>query len=691
MNLLGFESCYSHSSVSTEEDFLIRKILMTHDPDGCQLDSRLLLRAIKNIIHCANPISKADSDPENEATSICDAEAIGLQDSLEYTIIKISHEVLSRCFEEGDIHTKTMFLFDMLGKFKWDAKLILVLAGFFTHYGVFQLIVQLQSHDPLAALVALLRQVPCSLSGFRAQFKAFTLLVKTIVEVTEVIIEFESLPLQQELLEFKTISVVKSKIYMASYWILRSSLACFSMIKGLRTTKQDQVKSNFTTTGVWTMFSLVYRLSALCSDLKAQMETCHQQIGTRLYEKLLNLFKQTDIDNQENLQMLIPFVDNFPLKDCLSNEKHSISELKNKVVIFLVSKPELLPIEKIFLLVQQTYDHPHQEKIGGSYVIIWVPISSSHAWSRTDYISFHFLSNSLPFWSLKQPWFLNSAVVNFIKQEWNFKEEAMMVVLDTNGMITNSNAIDMIWIWGAKAFPFSILREKELWELESWTLKLIINGIDPLLTKLIDEGKNLCIYGSDNMDWVRTFSAKIKEMKNTGLQLEVIYAGWRNPSEKLRKFLDIIEQEKLSTCLTFTKIFFFWHRLESMKSSVTRQENASGFDGILKEILGLLEDNNNADGWMLIGTGSLPGLVKLQGKKATECIDLFPVWAEKVGTLGLVGAIKSALEPPLSISPCNHYDILAYDEGLKKGTVFCSVCNRPMEKFVLYKCEASEQ
>ncbi|KAL3511364.1 hypothetical protein ACH5RR_030765 [Cinchona calisaya] len=149
--------------------------------------------------------------------------------------------------------------------------------------------------------------------------------------------------------------------------------------------------------------------------------------------------------------MLIPFVDNFPLKDCSSNEKllssanslsgdtdetdvvdkkmHSISELRNKLVVLLVSKPELLPIEKIFLLVQQTYDHPHQEKIGQ-----------------------------------RQPWLLISVVVNFIKQEWNFKEEPMMVVLDTNGMITNSNAMDMIWIWGAKPFPFSTLREKELWE-----------------------------------------------------------------------------------------------------------------------------------------------------------------------------------------------------------------------------------
>lgn len=129
----------------------------------------------------------------------------------------------------------------MLGKFKWDAKLILVTAAFFTHYGVFQLIMQLQSHNPLAALVALLRQVPCDLSGFRAQFKAFTLLVKTIMDLLKVIIEFESLPLQQELLEHKAISVVKSKIYLASYWIFRSSLACFSLITGLRTRKHDQV------------------------------------------------------------------------------------------------------------------------------------------------------------------------------------------------------------------------------------------------------------------------------------------------------------------------------------------------------------------------------------------------------------------------------------------------------------------
>nr|XP_027099916.1 protein SIEVE ELEMENT OCCLUSION C-like [Coffea arabica] len=686
MSLTGFEKRYIHLPVSTEEDFLIRKILMTHDPDGRQLDAQQLLRAVKNIIHRASPVSEADCHQENVA--VWDADAIGLHDSLGYTIFKISHEVLSRCFEGGDIHTKTMSLFDMLGKFRWDAKVVLVVAAFFTNYGVWQLQVQLQSRNPLAALVALLRQVPSDLSGFRAQFKAFTLLVKTVMELTEVIIEFESLPLQQELLEYKVISAVKSKIYLGSYWIFRSSLACFSLIADLRTRKQDQVNSNSIAIAAWTMRNLVYKLSALCCDLREQVKLCHQQIDSRLYEKLPNLFNQIHVDNQEKLKMLIASGDNFPLMDCLSKEKHSLSELKNKVVILLISKPELLPIEKIFLLVHQTYDHPHQEKIGGSYVVLWVPLSSSHGWSHADKISFQFLSGSLPFWSLKQPGLLNSAVVNFIIQEWNFKEEAMMVVLDTNGMITNSNAMDMIWIWGAKAFPFSISREKELWEVEKWTLQLMIDGIDPLLTNWIEEGKNFCIFGSGNADWIRNFSSKIKEVSNTELQLEVIYVGWRSPTEKLQSILRIIEQENLCTYLTFTKIRFFWLRLESMKSLTSRQENND--DDMSKEILGLLEVDDSDDGWVLIGTGSLPGLIKLQGQKVTEFFDLFPVWAENLGTMGIVGAIKSALEPTLSTGPCDHAEILAFNEGLLKGPVFCAVCKRLKEKYVLYKCDATE-
>jgi hypothetical protein len=49
-------------------------------------------------------------------------------------------------------------------------------------------------------------------------------------------------------------------------------------------------------------------------------------------------------------------------------------------------------------------------------------------------------------------------------------------------MVRKSNAMDMVFIWDARAYPFSTSKEKELWDEENWTLKLLLDEIDPLLT-----------------------------------------------------------------------------------------------------------------------------------------------------------------------------------------------------------------
>jgi hypothetical protein len=77
---------------------------------------------------------------------------------------------------------------------------------------------------------------------------------------------------------------------------------------------------------------------------------------------------------------------------------------------------------------------------------------------------------------------LYAAVVNYIKQEWDYKNVPLIVVLDSKGMVSKSNAMDMVFIWGATAYPFSTSKEKELWDEENWTLKLLLDEIDPLLT-----------------------------------------------------------------------------------------------------------------------------------------------------------------------------------------------------------------
>ena len=158
-----------------------------------------------------------------------------------------------------------------------------------------------------------------------------------------------------------------------------------------------------------------------------------------------------------------------------------MSELKNKVVIVLISNPQSLDLAETLLLVKQTSDHPLNDQLKDSYKIVWVPIPSSDEWTDAEETSFNYLSNSLPWLSVRKPWLLSSAVVRYIKEEWNYKEEPLMVVLDSNGKVINPDALDLINIWGLAAYPFSVSKEAEHSQFENLTMQLLLDDIDPLL------------------------------------------------------------------------------------------------------------------------------------------------------------------------------------------------------------------
>ncbi|PIN26404.1 hypothetical protein CDL12_00839 [Handroanthus impetiginosus] len=439
----------------------------------------------------------------------------------------------------------------------------------------------------------------------------------------------------------------------------------------------------------WELHSLGNKMNNLCHELGEYVDKCQQQIETRLYERLLHMFKENQDDNQNALRTLFALQNEFPFKSPSSIEKCGIHELKNKVVIILISKPDLLPIDKVFLLVQQTSDHHLQHtETEANYAILWVPIPSSREWTHSDKMSFEFFSSRVPWFTVRRPWSLNSTVIKYIGQEWNFKEDPIMVVLDQNGVVTNSNAMDMVWIWGPKAFPFSSSREKELWEEENWMVDFMINGINPLLSKWVEEGKNLCLYGSNNIDWIREFNATINTIKSAGTQLEVVYIGCKNPAEIVKAIIDTIDQEKLSTSLSFPKVQLFWLRLESIKRSIRHQDHTTTSDKIANKLSELIDFNDDNKSWVVFGKGSSDDVIKLDEDKLKECVEHFPFWCKNVASMGLVGAIRSAFEGPYDGGKCDHVEVVPYgEEGLSDKQLICALCKRPMQKFFLYKCD----
>lgn len=131
-----------------------------------------------------------------------------------------------------------MVLFDLLKDYRWDAKAVLVLGVLAATYGGLLLPVHLAFCDPVAASIATLNQLPIERIKFRPWLESMRLLVKAMVDVTKCIIKFERLPIKQVQLDNNIVGITLSNVYLATYRVVKSVLACLQQIPYFKQTQQ---------------------------------------------------------------------------------------------------------------------------------------------------------------------------------------------------------------------------------------------------------------------------------------------------------------------------------------------------------------------------------------------------------------------------------------------------------------------
>ena len=144
--------------------------------------------------------------------------------------------MIVKCFGGGDAHATTVFVFNSVSAYTWDAKLVLALAAFAIGYGEFWLTAQLHTINPLAKSVAHLKQLPDILEhtdALKPRFDAISNLIRASLDVTKCIIEFKELPEEYISPDSPDLSVALAHIPTAVYWVIRSIIACTSQIIGL--------------------------------------------------------------------------------------------------------------------------------------------------------------------------------------------------------------------------------------------------------------------------------------------------------------------------------------------------------------------------------------------------------------------------------------------------------------------------
>ncbi|KAI3995892.1 hypothetical protein MKX01_017089 [Papaver californicum] len=205
-----------------------------------------------------------------------------------------------------------------------------------------------------------------------------------------------------------------------------------------------------------------------------------------------------------------------------------------------------------------------------------------------------------------------------------------------------------MWIWGITAFPFTKTREAYLWNSEKWTIEFIVNGIDPT----IREDKFVCLYGGEDINWVRLFTTTMQRVvQESKINLEMLYVGKRR--KKVKKIIDIIMKERLSHCWQDPmSIWFFWNRLESMWYSKLQHTRTIADDPMLREITTMLTFDGSNDRWAILTEGS-GGMVKAHGSKMLEVLAKFNEWKTNAEQHGFVQAIVRALDSYPSHEHCS--------------------------------------
>ncbi|XP_059316348.1 protein SIEVE ELEMENT OCCLUSION B-like [Lycium ferocissimum] len=693
-----------HLFLTSDDNAMMKHIEETHVPDGRDFDVRPLVHIIEEIVHRATPVAgrvhgaKVQAHLEAlEEKAIPHSGLTEILNYLAYPIHRISMEIICKCANKEDAHTTTMSLLHSLTTYSWDTKVAIAFAAFAQQYGEFGLLVHQYPTNPLAKSVAIIMELPEIMERhdvLKQKFDAIHDLIDKMLDVTKCIIEFRDIETSHQqyvVTQELEMLINTAHISTAAYWTIRAAVMCAAMVLNLIAIGHEYISS---TSESWEISSLAHKLANILDHLRKVLNLCYQKIEEKrqhdAFEALLRLLRTSHIDNMKILSILIYSKDDqLPLFDGTHKRRVSLDVLRKKYVLLLLSDLDIA-LEELFILHHMYAESKTQpNRPESNYEIVWIPVVDKRLtpWTGEKQMKFEEVQKSMPWYSVAHPSMIDPAVIRCIKEVWGFNKKPQLVVLDPQGKEANNNAYHMLWIWGSLAFPFTKAREEALWKEQTWNIELLADSIDQNIFTWISEGKCICLYGGEDIKWIREFTTATRAVANAArVPLEMLYVGKRNPKERVRKNSEIIQGENLSDVVQDqTLIWFFWERLESMWHSRTQQDIPGETDPILQEIVTILSYDGSDQGWAVFSRG-LAEMTKGKGDLIVQVMRGFDRWKDEVSDItAFVPILDRELRGLHSPHHCTRL-ILPGTTGHIPERVVCAECSRPMEKFIMYRC-----
>nr|XP_048319599.1 protein SIEVE ELEMENT OCCLUSION B-like [Ziziphus jujuba var. spinosa] len=231
----------------------------------------------------------------------------------------------------------------------------------------------------------------------------------------------------------------------------------------------------------------------------------------------------------------------------------SIDVLSRKDVLLIISCLDIseVDIKNLIKIYEGIKGYKH-------YKMVWIPIVEERTLAQLQL--FMELRDQMPWYVVQM--FSTIAGIKFIKEEWHFNGNPIVVLLNQQGEVKNPNALPLIRVLGMEAFPFIKMAEDAIPHLENW-LHLVAKHIHPSMQSWMEEEKYIFFYGGTDNIGSKKFQSHIKNVN-------------------LGKFLKDAEKEG-STSIESIEIgkneMGFWSIIESMYLIKVHQEEVKGGRG----------------------------------------------------------------------------------------------------------------
>ncbi|KAK9277418.1 hypothetical protein L1049_006961 [Liquidambar formosana] len=588
-------------------------------------------------------------------------------------IHEISCEITCKCSGDGDEHAKNAVLKSLLSYDSCYAKVVIALAAFALNCGKHLLVSQLYPKNPLAKSVAILEQLPHVADTEKPKFCK---LIMAMLDVAKCIADFEDLPSQYMTPDTPVMQNITAQYFpKAVEWTIRSIVACVSQIMGHESaSKPSSDLSRLTLEG-----------NKYQKYFRDQLEICKKFADNQVddaYRRLVALINEhgpLKIFTDHKGEQLALFHQS-------TNTLESIDVLKGKTVFLVIS--ELDFSEKDLTLLVHLYQQSRENESESQTEIVWLPVGDASATGNEK--QFETLQAAMPWYSPHFLWSLDPAAIKYIKQVWQFKKLPLVVVLDPlTGKAGDPEDFHMIWT----SWAYSCYKEDQIW------LKDTVSSIRFLIGSFVErnltwapEGKYICFFGGEDIDWIREFTNTAREVAQAAnFQLEMLYVGKKDPSEKFKENNAIIVEENLGrTVSDLIGIQFFWLRLQSILLSNEKQGKRMDNNLVMRVIAAMLSFNSSNQGWAVISNessrvGETFEVTKAKGDTILKCLKEYNSWMLSAVKRGFLSALNKHHYEHHTSKHCNHM-ILPMTGRSTDMVVTCVECDRPMKKFISYRC-----